>query len=212
LVSATAFIHYDIHFNKKKRKNKSKILANIPMLFIPVILIIAFSLGPDPIYRGISLEEDESEELVDRKKWIYRNETYYFAGRMDEAESISYDLSSGDSYIDQIDLRFSWTDEKDIRRLRKFENQGDTFSVSIIINEKIVTQDSFTNEHDKHGYINLKYEGNEFSDNLSSNIDVKIKLEECKDYYPIFGFNIFSIEDASNTYTLEVEVNYLEYS
>lgn len=212
LVSTSAFIYYDIHFNKEKRKNKSRFFANIPILFIPIILIIAFSFGPDPIYRGNPSNEDELEEIVDRNNLTYRNETYYFDGQMDETEFISYDLSSKDSYIDKINLKLSWSDENDIRRLRKFENKGDTFSASIIIDEQIVAKDSITNEHDKQGCLNLKYDSNEVETFHNSNAIVEIYLEECNDFYPVIGLNKLSIDDSSNTYELEIMVYYIDYS
>ena len=66
------------------------------------------------------------------------------------------------------------------------------------------------NIHDKPGFINLNYEGNKGSDELSSNATVEIELVKCKDYYPAVGFNIISIEDSSNTYDLEIVVTYID--
>ena len=116
LVSASAFIHYDRLYNKKKIKSKdkrffkafyrhpiiSKFSASIPLLFIPVILIIGFSLGPDPIYRGALAQEDTPDDIIDEITWTYLNKTYSFDGQLDEDESSSYDLSSNESFIDQI--------------------------------------------------------------------------------------------------------------
>ena len=72
LISASAFILFDRHYNKKKKKRTkgffkrypliSKVSANIPILMIPVILIIGFSFGPDTIYRGPLSEEDLDEK------------------------------------------------------------------------------------------------------------------------------------------------------
>jgi dipeptide/tripeptide permease len=208
LVSASAFIHYDRHYNKKKRKIKHKLSANVPILLIPVILIIAFSLGPDPIYRGILSEDDVPDEAIDEITWTYINKTYFFDGQLDETESISYDISSEDFFIDKITLGLSWSDEKDIRRLRKFENKGDTFSAKIIIDNKIVDSNSFTNMHGKTGIINLKYDSKKSFDEQSRNAKVEIALVECKDYYPVFGIDLISIKDSSNAYDLEIVVTY----
>ena len=210
LVSATAFIYYDLHYNKKKRKIKSKLKANIPILFIPVILIIAFSLGPDQIYRGTLSDEDLKDQSVDEKTWTYLNETYFYDEQLNEAESISHDISSEKMLIDSIDLNLSWSDEEDIRRFRKFENKGDTFLAKIIVDGKVVDRDSFKNVHSKKGFINLKYDCNDLSFEQDSNAKVEIKLVECGDFYPVFGFDLISIEDSSNTYELEIIVTYIE--
>jgi len=225
LVSASAFIHYDRHYNKKKKiksKDKgffkvfgrhpiiSKVSANIPLLFIPVILIIGFSLGPDPIYRGPLAQEDFQDDIIDEKTWTYLNETYSFDGQLDEAESVSYDLSSSNgSYIDQIALNLSWSDENDIRRLRRFENMGDTFSAKIIIDNKVIERYRYTNTHGESGIINLKYDSDSLPDELGCNANVEIELVKCDDYYPVFGANMISIKDSSNTFNLEIVVTYM---
>lgn len=208
LVSASAFIQYDYYYNKKKRKIKSKISANIPLFLIPVILIIAFSLGPDPIYRGVLSEEDLPDEVFDEITWKYQNKTYFIDGKLDESESITFDIHFENMLIDQINLNLNWTDEKDIQRLRKFENRGDTFSAKIIIDKKIVDMNRFTNIKNKPGNINLKYYRNKFIDEQIFNAKVEIKLEKCNDFYPVIGFNLISIEDSSNTYDLEIDVIY----
>lgn len=209
LISASAFIHYDLHFNKKKRKIKSRISANVPILLIPIILIFAFSLGPEPIYRGILSEEDLPDDVIDEKNWTYINKTYLFDGQLDEGELISYDISYEKMFIDQITLNLSWSDEKDIRRLRRFENRGDTFSAKIIVDEKLVDMDRFTNIHDNSGIINIKYYSNIFNEDQILNARVEIELIDSGDYYPVFGIDLISIEDSSNTYDLEVVVKYI---
>jgi MFS family permease len=208
LVSASAFIHYDRHYKKRKRKIKSKISANIPLILIPVILIFTFSLGPDPIYRGILSEEDLPDDGLDEETWTYLNKTYIFDGKLDETESISYDISFKNYFIDKITCNLSWSDEKDIRRLRKFENKGDTFSAKVIIDNKVVVINRVTNIHNKPGFINLKYESNKFIDEQSRNAKVEIELEKCRNYYPVFGIDLISIQDSSNTYDLDIVVTY----
>jgi len=207
LVSASAFLHYDRHYNKKK-KRLSRVTANIPVLLIPVILIIGFSFGPYPIYRGILAQEDIQDNIIDEENWTYLNKAYSFDGQLGEAESISYDVSYEDYFINKVSLKLSWSDEDDMRRLRRFENMGDTFSAKIIIDGKVVESDSFTNVHGEPGIINLKYDGASFTDDASCNANVEIELVKCDDYYPVFGANLITIEDSSNTFDLEIVVTY----
>ncbi|MCK4416341.1 MAG: MFS transporter, partial [Thermoplasmatales archaeon] len=224
LVSASAFLHYDRHYNKKnktKSKDKrffkafhrhpiiSKVSANIPILFIPVILLIAFSLGPDPIYRGVLAEEDLQDNIIDEITWTYLNKTYSFDGQLDEAESVSYDLSSDVSFIDKIALNLSWSDENDIRRLRKFENMGDTFSAKIIIDDKVVERYRYKNMHGESGIIKLRYDSDSCPDELGCIAKVEIELVKCDDYYPVFGADMISIKDSSNMFNLEMVVTYI---
>lgn len=225
LISASAFMHYDRHYNKKKKiKSKakgfskafnrypfiSKVSANIPILMIPVILIIGFSFGPDPIYRGVLSEEVFEDNIIDEKIWTSLNKSFSFNGELDEAESVSYDISlSNISYIDQIVLNLSWADEPDIRRLRRFENTGDTFSAKIIIDNKVVDEYRCTNMHDQSGKINLRYDAAGFTNKIGCNANVEIELVKCGNFYPVFGFRLISIEDSSNTFNLEIDVTYM---
>ncbi len=225
LISASAFMHYDRHYNKKKKiKSKakgfskvfnrypfiSKVSANIPILMIPVILIIGFSFGPDPIYRGVLSEEVFEDNIIDEKIWTSLNKSFSFNGELDEAESVSYDISlSNISYIDQIVLNLSWADEPDIRRLRRFENTGDTFSAKIIIDNKVVDEYRCTNMHDQSGKINLRYDTAGFTNKIGCNANVEIELVKCGNFYPVFGLRLISIEDSSNTFNLEIDVTYM---
>jgi len=173
-------------------------------------LIIAFSLGPDPIYRG-KLSEEDFEDISEEKTWTYLNKTYYFTGEINEDESIKYDISHEKMFIDKISLNLSWSDEKDIKRLRRFENKGDTFEGKIFIDDNLVDKKSNTNIHDKSGNINLNYDSNISIIELRSNGTVEIKLLECDEYYPVFGLNLITIEDNSNNYNLEIIVRYKEH-
>ena len=225
LISASAFMHYDRHYNKKKKiKSKakgfskafnrypfiSKVSANIPILMIPVILIIGFSFGPDPIYRGVLSEEVFEDNIIDEKIWTSLNKSFSFNGELDEAKSVSYDISlSNISYIDQIVLNLSWADEPDIRRLRRFENTGDTFSAKIIIDNKVVDEHRCTNMHDQSGKINLRYDTAGFTNKIGCNANVEIELVKCGNFYPVLGFRLISIEDSYNTFNLEIDVTYM---
>jgi MFS family permease len=223
LISTSAFILYDLHYNKrnkiitkgflkvfKRQSFISKVSANISILMIPIILIIGFSFGPDPIYRGPLSEDDIEDDNTEYILWTSLNKSFSYKGELNEAEFILYDLSlSNNSYIDKINLNLNWADEPDIRRLRKFENTGDTFNVKIIIDEKNAYESSSTNSHEKLGKINLRYDSYGFNNKTGCNINVKIELIKCGNFYPFFGFKLISIEDSSNTYELEIDVTYM---
>lgn len=203
LVSATAFIHYDIHYNKKKRKIKSKLYANIPLLIIPVILLVTFSIGPDTIYRGNLSEEGLLDDAMNEQLWILINKTFSEDNVIGEGETVSFDLSKKDNYINRIELSLIWSDEEDVKRLRRFENKGDTFSVKIKVNEEIVKSQKLTNLHNEQGKITLDYSSDKINEAY-----IEVELIECGDYYPAFGGKLITIEDKSNSFKLNVDVTY----
>lgn len=203
LISASAFTHYDRRYNKKKKKIRSKFSANMPMLLIPVILIIAFSLGPDPIYRGNLSEEGLLDDAMDEQPWILINKTFSEGHVIGEGETFSFDLSKKDNYINRIELSLIWSDEEDVKRLRRFENKGDTFSVKIKVNEEIVKSQKLTNLHNEQGKITLDYSSDKINEAY-----IEVELIECGEYYPAFGGKLITIEDKSNSFKLNVDVTY----
>ena len=114
-------------------------------------------------------------------------------------------------HIEKISLSLSWSDEEDVRRIRKFENEGDTFSVKIIANDKVVRSQKLSNLHNEQGIINLEYNSDKLNDeNFSTYIEVE--LIECGDFYPAFGGQIITIKDESNSFTLNVDVTYRDHN
>ncbi len=216
LVAASAFMHYDRIYNQKiKAKSKrkgifqslrrspfiSKINSTIPIFFIPIILIFASTV----VY-----ESDEEEiKVLPQIEWIQDIKTFSMRGKLDETETFSQKISLPDNAnITHVYLNLSWDDEPDIRRLRRFENKGDTFEARITIDQQVVAKDSNTNPHGEKGIINLRYNSDESNDRNVRSIYAKIELVDCGDFYPAFGLGLILIEDSSNSYELEIDVIY----
>lgn len=218
LVSASALMHYDRIYNKKKETKskksgqlktkkafalKSKITASIPILIIPFIIIVASTV----VYEkadDILIPDDALED-----EWVTNQKVFIYSGELQERESKQWDISiEKEGVIDSIDVYLLWEDEPDFRRIRRFKNTGDTFTARIILDSTVVKQDTDTNKHNQLGNIRLSYNQEEFLDNGFSQALVEIELVECGDYYPYFGLGLISIEDTSNTYDLSIVVNY----
>ena len=223
LISASAFLHYDKHYNSKKKgkifgnglfnffrtRIDSKILPNIPLFFIPLILILGLSFGADPIYRGVLAEEEEIITEEDEKKWNEVSEQFSFQGMLQEGKKVDWNLLIPDeAYILSVDLDLRWVDEPDIRRIRRFENTEDTFSLKLLINDSEMVQSSEAKEYDGASRIHLSYES-ETKDIIQwGNGKVEIELVECGDFYPRFGLGLLSIDDTSNSYEIQIDVTY----
>ncbi|MBS3801561.1 MAG: MFS transporter [Candidatus Thermoplasmatota archaeon] len=226
LISASAFLHYDKHYNSKKkmkswgnglfkivRENRfnSKITPNIPLFFIPLILILGFSFGADPIYRGVLSEEEDliKDEELKEKNWEILEEQFYYQGNMGEGKKISWNiLPPDDGYIATIDLDLKWEDEPDVRRIRLFENKEDTFSIRLLINDSEINQSSEPKRDDDVNKIKLSYDAELRNTIIWGNGEVEIELVECGDFYPKFGIGLMSIDDSSNSYDVQIDVSY----
>ncbi len=223
LISASAFLHYDKHYNSKKKAKSwsnglfnilrtrinSKILPNIPLFFIPLVLILGLSFGADPIYRGVLAEEEDLINEEDEKIWKVVSEQFSFQGNLVEGKSVSWDILTPEGgYILSVDLDLRWEDEPDIRRIRRFENTEDTFSMKLMINDSEIIQSSEVNEYDGASRIPLSYD-TEMQDIIQwGNGNVEVELVECGDYYPKFGLGLMSIDDSSNSYEIQIDVTY----
>jgi proton-dependent oligopeptide transporter, POT family len=217
-VSASAFMHYDRIYNKKKKTkpkktglfntmNKSsflsKITATIPIFIIPFIIIAASTT----IYEKAD-EIQIPDELIE-EEWIKQEEVYTYSGELNEGETKQWDISiSQDSVINSIDVYLVFKDEPDVRRIRRFKNTGDTFSTSILLENTVLKQDTETNKHNKKANMHVSYKQEESLDNEFSHAFVEIELVECGNYFPYFGLGLISIEDTSNSYELIIVYNY----
>ena len=223
LISASAFLHYDKHYNSKKKVKSwgnglfnifrsritSKIIPNIPLFFIPLVLILGLSLGADPIYRGALAEEEDLINEEDEKRWKVVSEQFSFQGNLMEEKSVSWDILTPDGgYILSVDLDLRWEDEPDFRRIRRFENTEDTFSMKLMINDSEIIQSSEVKEYDDASSIHLFYDA-ELQDIIQwGKGKVKVELVECGNFYPKFGLGLMSIDDSSNSYDIHIDVTY----
>lgn len=225
LVSASAFLHYDRHYNPRKKETRkkkalfkditrsvliSKSSANIPLLMIPVVLLIGLSLGADPIYRGALAEKEMPHDIIyDETIWEQHEKFVVYQGDLHETERQSWDILLPDeAKLNSIDMVLSWTDEPDMRRIRRFKNTGDTFAARILLNDIVVSQDRRTNDHGQGGRISLSYDVGVLDISQECTATIEIELVECGDFYPVFGLGLLSLEDASNSYKLSTVVTY----
>ncbi|MBS3778513.1 MAG: MFS transporter [Candidatus Thermoplasmatota archaeon] len=226
LIAASAFLHYDNYYNSKKKmkaggknlfkfipKNRfnSKIISNLPLIFIPLILIVGFSFGADPIYRGVLSEEEEliNGEDPKEKKWEVSKEQISYKGNLREGKKVSWGiLPPQNGIIDSVDLKLTWEDEPDIRRIRLFENTEDTFSMRLLINNSEIIQSSEAKVNDDVSRIHLFYDAERDNISKKENGKVEVELRDCGDFYPRFGIGLISIEDSSNSYDIQIDVIY----
>jgi proton-dependent oligopeptide transporter, POT family len=213
LVSASGFMHYDRIFNhKKKRKTKSKsflkfrgsglgskITATIPILFIPIILILASTVVYEP-----AKEEEPGSEII----WVHEVKNYSFSGTLKEEAVFTKDLTLlDDANITNIDLDLTWSTKPDIRRIRRFEKTSDSYEAKILINGKVIKNESKENPQGEDGNINLGFNAEDYENKITQ-INFEIKLINSGDFYPKIGPGWFPIKDRESNYKVEFEITY----
>jgi hypothetical protein len=128
------------------------------------------------------------------------------------AENVMVDASQ-DRIITGISVIVTWEDEEDRRRVRMYENQPDTFRITITDpNGTELASNSASNQHGQQGTVstvaNLDEEQvMEYYD--AGDFEVDIIMEEAGDFEPRIGLSFFPIEDDGNRFNYEIEVMYL---
>jgi hypothetical protein len=124
--------------------------------------------------------------------------------------------STQDNYIKEISVTVTWTDEEDIQRVRTYENQPDTFTVTITgANTTASYQDS--NPHNPQGgegsiSTELSFSTDEISQIIDSEgesyeVTVEIFLNEAGNFRLPFG--PIGYEDPGNDYQYDIEIIWL---
>jgi hypothetical protein len=116
--------------------------------------------------------------------------------------------------IRSINVTLTWSDESDIRRLRLYENQPDTFSVSIIDPEgKVLKEKSGSNPRNGEGRIDIPFQMDDetmISYKDAGDFTVEVTLTESGNYEPRLGGSVLVINDGANSFDLVVEVRSYE--
>lgn len=215
LVSASGFMHYDRIFNHKKKKNTksksflnfrnsplvSKITATIPILFIPFILILASTV----VYEPTKGKEESEPEIV----WVSEIKNYSFSGTLKEEDVFTKNLELlENANITMITLDLKWYTKPDIRRLRRFEKSSDNYEAKILINGKVIENESKENPQGEDGNINLQYNTKEYGNRIT-HIHFEVKLINSGDFYPKIGPGLFTIKDTESSYDVDFKISYI---
>lgn len=177
-------------------------------------------LGRDDI---LKIYYDESEgsgvvsDLPEIRGYVEKKETVSASNSLTEGQSDEIPIGASDlKVIRKVDVTLTWTDEPDIRRIRTYENQPDTFNAKIVDpTGKTLGDMTSANTRESSGTITLSMDLDD-----ATMIDYKgkgpftiqVTLVEAGDYEPRLGLNLMSINDNSNDYSLTANVVFYDGS
>jgi membrane protease YdiL (CAAX protease family) len=206
------FIH-DHDFNDKPLKSTGPVLV----AFIVVIMMLcvgitaAFGETDRSKFSTFSQEDSGGSNLDDLDSYLESPENVTGGGYLDEGTSTSETISSElDEYIKEVKVTLTWTDEPDTRYfLRTYENEPDTFSVSINAPNASVSK-SASNVHGEQGMVEteLSFSIEEIAEIISEEVSnytftVEITMVEAGDS---FTTGAVGFTDFGNDYEYEMEI------
>ena len=180
------------------------------------IVVATFALGETDFSKLAAITKGNAGGAVDLGRLVASEEIEIGSGDLNEGEfdSIAF-TSETDKYIREVTVTVTWTDEDDIQRARLYENQPDTFSVSID-GPNASDTDSGANPRGGEGRISASIS---FSDEEISNIisqegmnytaEVLIKMETAGNYEARAGLGRLQLVDNGNRYDYEITVVWL---
>lgn len=116
-------------------------------------------------------------------------------------------------YIKSVKVTVTWTDEPDIQRIRTYENNPDTFTVTISGANETASATA-SNTHGQQGTVTteLEFELEELeaiieTEGENYGFEITISLDEAGDLYPPVGVIIYT--DTSNAYDYTMDIVWL---
>lgn len=191
---------------------KSGILTTITVVVLVVIVIFTTTFGStdfaklDPFVSGSETSGGEGLDDLVEASGIEAS-----GGHLSESESIDIPFASGNgTIITSLTATLTWTDEPDIQRLRLYENQPDTFSLTVSV-LNVSAFDSGSNAMGQDGSImaGVDVTREEILANDDMVFTVTVSLDNCGMYSPRLGPGMIGLTDTGNDYDLSVEIGYL---
>ncbi len=130
---------------------------------------------------------------------------------LSEGDSMTFSFEVIDPNVIFFNISLTWQDEDDIQRLRTYENEPDTFKLSIEMTNITSVSNSGSNTHGSEGTIelDLSFNGEPENYNWTGTYNVIVELVSAGDFSPGVGVGLIGFGDTSNSFELVVDYTYL---
>ncbi len=208
IVQKRIFAH---DYGKRPIKATSVRLAAFSVVVCGLIMLAAFTVGETDYAMLAAISAEPSEDMVDISSYVLEEETVTGSEYLSEGNFITIPYNSEDEkYISGIAVTLTWTDEPDIQRLRRYENQPDTFSLELN-GPNITASDSGANPRNGEGTISAarSIPSEDIPDIISTEgynytVDVLITMEKAGNYDARVGAGVVSLVDGGNQFDYEI--------
>lgn len=193
-------------------------LTGVTIIVLVLIFGTTSALGFKS-YDVLTVTEGDQEPSgeFDLEQYNSINENVIDSMYLDEGGSQNYFLnSSSKNVIQRVRITVQWTDEAEppASRIRPYENQPDTFNVSIE-GENLSTSSSKSNPMGGSGTITLDadLDNNYLNEVMGQfNITVTVEMQDAGMWVPSIGPGIIGLSDSGNEYNIKIELSRLQSS
>lgn len=204
---------FEHDFERRPVKSTSVQLAMYCIIVCGLIVGATFAVGETDFSKMMSSSKESGK--VNLKSMMELKEQITNTNTLNEGNTETITINSEHTkYIKSVTITITWTDEADIQRIRTYQNQPDTFSVTINgLNG--TAHDEGANPQGGEGEIsaNLTFDDDTISNSILKNGDdynvtVDITLVTAGDYIAQ-GPGLYSIPDNGNQYDYELVIVWL---
>jgi len=181
---------------------------------LAIMLLSSFIFGGN-----LDASEEGGSEGVDLS-WLdevpLQTETLSDSGELQEGDSRTIPVGSTGQIIKNITATLRWTDEGDIRRVRLYENQPDTFSLSLEGPTSNISE-TRSDENPRGGQGEISVQATLTDEQINEIKDLEgwniiVSLDDAGMYLPRLGPGVIGLTDSGNTFGLTVEYEYYDLS
>jgi hypothetical protein len=197
-----------------------KLVRNIGIaVFLLMLLtsIIFGGLGGS----GSSGEDGGGQDVL--KGLILQKGTTAQADELQESGSVAIEVDENGIIIKNMTVRLSWSDESDPPgrpRIRRYENQPDTFSLQVTESNGNSTVENGANRIGSPGMleISISIEDGDLNELYKEGIagngtwTVGISLTDCGMWTPVLGPGLLGLTDAGNEFSVSIDYEYYDIS
>lgn len=151
-------------------------------------------------------DSDDDREIIYEESSVVISES----GDLDEGNSVDFPVTMEEENIRFVNATITWMDEPDIRRIRNYENQPDTFTLTISAFNQTISNTG-SNTHGSEGSVtaSLELSDEDMLNNGTNQFVVTVTLDQCGIYTPGIGPGLIGLTDNSNSFDLSIEYTYL---
>ncbi|MGA1848130.1 MAG: hypothetical protein ACMUHB_02205 [Thermoplasmatota archaeon] len=197
-----------------------KLVRNIGIAVFLIMLltsIIFGGLGGSGSSEGNGGDHDILQGLVLQKGTTAQSD------ELQESGSVEIEVPENDIIIKNMTVKLSWSDESEPPgrpRVRRYENQPDTFSLRVAQSNGNSSSDSGSNRIGSPGTleVTISLEDDELSELYKAGTAgngtwlVEISLTDCGMWIPVLGPGLIGLTDSGNEFSVSIDYEYYDLS
>jgi MFS family permease len=183
----------------------NKFTTIIPIILVPIILVVTFSMGTKVFYE--ELVDGDGEEIKPVFEEVVMETSTTGSTDENSQSDVTFEVSKENYRLTKVGCRLTWQDESS--SFFQGTNEPDNFQVSIMNpNGDTIAESSMETSGSITIDTELNYTIEDFKEQYTGEWRILIEAGDCGDDYARFG--VRSTPDTGNDWSLEYSYTYLQ--